>query len=136
MTPKFPFATQQSTILRIQSTALSDIKAANELSSVEGIFWPLCGAEIYSDITRVINHLVDPPADVNNEPALEVIATQSSEEPLVLKEPVILQEPTLPLGQAPDNRPGIDASSPWFLNIQQVRPFMCCDVCTIVFKSL
>lgn len=120
VTSKSPFAVQQPTILRLESTALSDNKASNELSRVEGLYWPLLNAQIYSDRKREVKYLADPPAGVNTELFQKTMTTTSSEEVLVLKEPVISQAATLPLEQVPVDRLGIDASSAWFVNIQQV----------------
>lgn len=113
VSPKDLSSQQLPTVLRLQSTTISDSNAAIELSRIEGAIWTLFETRIYSDVDREVDNLMYTAANVNTE---KVTGRQRSEEPLWVR------ELALPLEPQHDDRPGIDASSPWFLKVQQVRP--------------
>ena len=82
----------EDTILRLRQCTLSGNTAPNMLA-VRCNSCAMSDVGIYSDVEREVYLDSDSPS----------------------------QATTLPLAQAPASRPGIDASTPWLLNVQQVR---------------
>ena len=85
---------QQDTILRLQQCTLANNTAPNIIfSDGQSSVHSLFDVEVYSDEERAVFYTKN-----------DAMGTTS------------------PLSTAPASRPGITASSPWFIGVQQVRP--------------
>ena len=95
--PDSSVSQQQDTILRLRQCTFSSNTANHTLVAREISPYTLFDVGIYSYVERKVWKL----RELNGD----YLRSQGT---------------TLPLAQAPTSRPGIDASTPWLLNVQQV----------------
>lgn len=95
--------TQQDTILRLQDVTIAENTAKNDIvATTEDIRWNTFDVGIYTDVEIRMYFIDDLPST----------------------------RFTLPLAQAPIDRPGLTASSPWFVELKEVQlPQLCTHTC-------
>lgn len=91
---------QQDTILRLQQCNISDNIASHNLLSVEDGYFSDYKARIFSDISLEVHY--------TDRPLLQTASGETQ------------QSSSEPLADAPANRTGITAASPWFVMTQEV----------------